>query len=325
MPHRRPGTHFATVGALLGAFTLLLAVTAAASLSASAATPEGQSVTIVHDLGTTSVPRNPERVVVFDFGALDTLDRLGVGTSVAGLPKANVPPYLAHFQTDDYVNVGTLLEPDYEAVNAVKPDLIIISGRTSAHYEQLSKLAPTIFVGVDNDDYVASLLQNARTLAAIFDRSAEAEAAAAELQDAVDRVRRSAAGKNALLLLVTGGRANAYGPGSRYGFVHSDLGLAPVDDAIVDSTHGQVISWEYVLVRDPDILLVVDRDAVVADGGPQTARQVVENELVKLTRAYERGAIAYLDPTYWYLSGGGLTSFVMMAEDVEAALRAAGP
>ena len=41
---------------------------------------------IAHQLGETRLEKQPERVVVFDFGALpDTLDKLGV--DVVGLPK----------------------------------------------------------------------------------------------------------------------------------------------------------------------------------------------------------------------------------------------
>src|SRR5699024_11582782 len=38
---------------------------------------KSETVTIEHELGTTEVPKKPEKVVVFDFGILDTLDKLG--------------------------------------------------------------------------------------------------------------------------------------------------------------------------------------------------------------------------------------------------------
>lgn len=39
-----------------------------------------------------------------------------------------------------------------------------------------------------------------------------------------------------------------------------------------------------------------------------------------LTRAYRNGHIVYLEPSYWYLSGGGLQSLAMMIADIEQAL-----
>lgn len=280
-----------------------------------------QTVDIDHDLGTTSVPLNPQRIVVFDYGVLDSLEQLGV--DVVGLPKDTLPKYLSSFADDNYANAGTLQEPDFEAVNRLKPDLIIISARMSAHYDQLKRLAPTLYMAVDNDDYVRSVQSNLRTLGRIFEKEDAVEGHLTALNDRINAVRTLGSDKNALILLITGGRANAYGLGSRYGFVHDDLGITPVDPTISASTHGQVISWEYVLVHDPDLLFVVDRDAVVSGGGDRSAKQVVENELVKFTKAYTAGNITYLEPSYWYLSGGGLSSFNMMLDDLEAALERA--
>src|SRR5690606_10782896 len=304
MSHRTaPGTRWSRhdglfYKSLLFAFSLVVFV-AAAGFGAHA-----QTIEVHHQLGTAAVPVHPQRVVVFDFGVLDSLDLLGI--DVVGLPKSNIPAYLAKYGDDKYVNVGTLKEPDYEAVNALKPDLIIISSRTAAHYDELAKLAPTIYIGPDFADYLGSVKKDMRTLGRIFGVEDQVEAELAKIDAAVARVRSLSQGKSALILLITGGRASAYGPGSRYGFIHDEFGVTPVDDTIVSSTHGQSISWEYVVGRDPDYLFVIDRDAVVAGGAGQTARQVVENELVMLTRAYRNGHIVYLEPSYWYLSGGGL-------------------
>lgn len=311
---------FRSVSSFKGA--LALGLTAALLLFAAGAHAQG-SITVEHELGTTVVGFKPERVVVFDYGVLDSLDVLGV--DVVGLPKSHIPPYLSKYSDDKYVNVGTLQEPDYEVINDLKPDLIIISGRTSAHYEGLSELAPTIYMGVSFDDYFGSVKYNVRTLGRIFGVEEAAEAELAKLEKAIEHVRTLTQGKSALVLLTTGGRASAFGPGSRYGFIHDEFGFMAADDAIVASTHGQVISWEFVLMRDPDYLFVIDRDAVVTGAAGQPARQVVENELVRLTRAYNDGNIVYLEPSYWYLSGGGLQSLALMIDDIEQALRKNAP
>jgi iron complex transport system substrate-binding protein len=71
---------------------------------------------------------------------------------------------------------------------------------------------------------------------------------------------------------------------------------------------------------DPDYLFVVDRGAVV-EGGESSAKQVVENELVQGTKAYKEGNIVYLDPNYWYLSGGGLMSTAEMVKEIDKGLK----
>ena len=296
---------------------LILPAIACALLFVSAAF--AQVLVVNHELGKTEVPLNPQRVVVFDFGALDTLDKLGV--DVLATAKLNLPPYLSKYGAAEYANVGGLTQPDLEAINELKPDLILISARQSAYYPELSRIAPTVYAGVNTSDYVESFKVNMTTLGAIFGKETEVAEALAEIDAAISRVRLKAAGKTALVALVTGGTASTYGPGSRYVFIYDVMGFTPVDRNIVASTHGQNISWEYILIHDPDYILVIDRDAAVGNAGTSPAKQVIENALVKETKAYKNGNIVYLDPYYWYLSGGGLVSFAKMIEDIETALR----
>ena len=111
-------------------------------------TEKTTELTIKHFLGETKVKKNPEKVVVFDFGTLDTLDALGV--EVAGLPReGTVPSYLEKYNTDKYENVGSLKEPDFEKINELQPDLIIISARQQDLYKEFQEIAPTIYLGVD--------------------------------------------------------------------------------------------------------------------------------------------------------------------------------
>jgi len=155
--------------------SLILALGLALSLvlgaaAASAAFP----MEIPHPLGTTTLAKKPERVVVFDFGALDTLDKLGV--DVIALPKTLIPGYLQKYHDPKYVNVGSLQEPDFERIYALRPDLILISGRQSELYEEFAAIAPTLFVGVDAARYMESFEENARLLGRIFEKEAEVEA-----------------------------------------------------------------------------------------------------------------------------------------------------
>jgi len=41
---------------------------------------------------------------------------------------------------------------------------------------------------------------------------------------------------------------------------------------------------------------------------------------VKKTTAYKDGKIIYLNPDYWYLSGGGLASVSEMVKEIEASV-----
>jgi len=86
----------------------------------------------------------PEKVVVFDNGFLDTLDALGVNPTA--VVQDSLPSYLSKFKDSTYVNAGTLFEPAYEKLSEINPDIIFISGRASAAYAELSKIAPTVYI-----------------------------------------------------------------------------------------------------------------------------------------------------------------------------------
>ncbi|MRX54367.1 ABC transporter substrate-binding protein [Bacillus idriensis] len=308
---------------LILALSLVLAVFAAACGSKEAeettASAEKEELTIKHQLGETKVPKNPEKVVVFDFGTLDSMDKLGV--EAAGVPQENVPSYLSKYEDAKYENVGGLKEPDFEKINEMEPDLIIISGRQQDSYEEMSKIAPTIFMGVDTTKYMESFKQNVTTLGEIFGKEEEAEKEFANVEESIKELKEkaSAGDEKALIVLANDGKVSAYGAGSRFGIIHDEFGFAAADEKIEVSTHGQSISFEYIVEKDPDYLFVIDRGAVV--GGESSAKQVVENDLVKNTKAYKNGKIIYLDPDYWYLSGGGLESVAGMTEEVAGAIQ----
>lgn len=276
-------------------------------------------IEVKHSLGNTTVKVNPENVVVFDFGVLDTLDKLGV--EVAGVAQSSVPDYLGKYKDSKYVNIGSLKEPDLETIHGMKPGLIIISGRQQDYYGELSKIAPTIFMGVDNSNYMESFTENMKLLGQIFDKEEQVETELAGFGDKIDalKTRAEASGKTGLIILANDGNISAYGPGSRFGIIHDVFGVAAVDPDIKVSTHGDEISFEYIVEKNPDYLLVVDRNAAV--GGEGNAHDSIENELVKKTKAYQEGNIVYLDPQYWYLSGGGLASFAEMLNEIDAAIK----
>ncbi|MBT2687699.1 siderophore ABC transporter substrate-binding protein [Bacillus sp. ISL-47] len=279
---------------------------------------ESNEITIKHQLGETPVTVNPEKVVVFDFGVLDTLDKLGV--EVTGVPQMNIPKYLSKFEDSKYENVGSLKEPDFEKISEIQPELIIISGRQQEAYEELSEIAPTIFMGVDTSKYMESFKENTKTLGEIFGKEEEAEKELASIEESIAALKEKATadGSNGLIILANEGSLSAYGPASRFGIVHDVFGVKPADDKIEVSTHGQSVSPEYIVEKDPDYLFVIDRGAAVE--GESSAKQIIENELVKKTKAYENDHIIYLNPDYWYLSGGGLVSVAEMVKEIEKGL-----
>ena len=299
----------------------LLAATLSGALAFAFASPVlAQEIAIEHAQGTTKLAAMPKKVLVFDVASLDNLDALGV--EVAGVPTMKMPPHLEKYAADDYAKVGSLFEPDFEAVNAAQPDLIIVGGRSRAKYADLAKLAPTIDMSTDQKDFIGSIKKNVETLGRVFGKDAEAKTEIAELDTALAGVKEAAsnAGKG-LLILTTGGKMSAYGPGSRFGVIHTDFGVTPArNDLASETSHGQPISFEFILETNPDWLLVIDRDAAIGREG-QAAAQFLDNDLVNQTTAWKNKQVVYLDASNWYLVGGGVTAVKASADQVAKALR----
>ena len=271
--------------------------------SAAAEVPAG-SVKVQTAHGEAVVPQNPERVAVYDLGAVDTLSKLGVkiGASVdsQNLAYLDVP-------LKDAVKAGTLFEPNYEALNAYNPQLIVIGSRMAKDKvsDELAKLAPTIDMTAQTDNMKESAKARIDAYGRIFGKQAEADALKAEIDKTFTDAKAAAQGKGkGLVILVNAGKLSAFGPDSRLGgWIHRDIGVPPADEAIKEGSHGQPVSFEYIKEKNPDWLFVLDRSAAIGEEG-QAAREVLNNPLVAQSTAWKKGQVVYLPPETYLAAGG---------------------
>ena len=83
---------------------------------------------------------------------------------------------------------------------------------------------------------------------------------------------------------------------SRFGVIHDAFGVKPATAGLSVSNHGQAISYEFIAQTDPDWLFVIDRDAAIGrEGSP--ARSMLDNELIRPTKAWKTGRVVYLNNT----------------------------
>lgn len=264
-----------------------------------------ETIVVEHAQGVTEVPVNPSKVIVFNTATLDTMDALGI--EITGLPKtsAHLPSFLAKYEGPEYMNAGTLFEPDYEALSNLGPDLIIAGGRTTDAYDKLSELAPTIALVVDNNDFVNSLTAVTEQLGQIFSKEAEARALLSEFNQKLNEVKAKTADQGtAMVIMINGGKMSAYGPGSRFGFIYDELGFAPAMDFPSTGKHGSVVNAELLLDVNPDWLFVLDRDSAIGNSEALSAQQILDNPLVHKTNVWNSGKIVYLDSSAMYIAGG---------------------
>jgi iron complex transport system substrate-binding protein len=132
---------------------LLALVVAACGSAPDEAAPRGAPFRVVaHAMGETAIPTQPKRVVALDQSFVDavlTLETPVVGYTTYRAITDGLPDYLgplAGTYAGDAIPVGALEEPSLEQIAALQPDLIVSAKvRHEALYEQLSRIAPTVF------------------------------------------------------------------------------------------------------------------------------------------------------------------------------------
>ncbi|MDN5797796.1 MAG: siderophore ABC transporter substrate-binding protein [Intrasporangium sp.] len=288
--------------------------------SPSASSGGKPSVTVTHAQGTTSLPAAPDRVVVLDLAVLDTLDSLGLGNTVVGLPKGNLPDFQSGFKADTYAAVGTFFEPDVEKIAELDPDVILIGGRSAKAYPELAKIAPTVDLTMSGPDALKDVRNQSEQIGEIFGKQQAVADKLADLESKVADVKAKAANAApALVLMTSGGKVSAFGAGSRFGLIHDSLGVPTAVPDLKQDAHGQAVSFEFIAKKDPAQLFVIDRDAAIGQQGTPAAK-VLDNPLVTGTAAWQDGKVTYLDGARWYILGGGLGNTAQMVDAVGAAL-----
>jgi iron complex transport system substrate-binding protein len=285
-----------------------------ASLATLAAGAAAEPVTIETARGPVTLEAAPERVVVFDIAALDSIDALGVAP--VGVPDKLFVPYLEHL-AGEAEKVGTIFEPDLETVAALEPDLIVVGSRSSTQYDTLADIAPTIDMTITGEQ---SLSDEAVARIEAYGTLFEAEDAAAELvadiESKLETARAAVADAgDALIVMTNGPKVSAYGPGSRFGWLHSELGLAATIPDVEAATHGEAISFEFIHEADPDWLVVVDRSAAIGEEAA-AARETLDNPLVAETQAWKNDNLVFLDAASIYVADGGYRSLTGLLDQV---------
>lgn len=259
------------------------------------------NVTVSTAKGDVDVSKNPAKVAVLDLGILENLHALEVNVGAVN-DSLYLPELTEAFK--DATRVGTLHEPNVEALIQYQPDLIIVAARSSKHLDALSKIAPTIDMSVRGDNFVAKSKKNVRELAKIFDKTDAADTLIARIDDKLAAVNAATKDKgNALFVLTTGPKISAYGKESRFGWIHNDFGIAEAVENVKKATHGEPISFEFIKKANPEWLLVFDRAAAIGKDG-DAAKAVLDNALVAETPAWKKQQVVYFDPAIYLAIGG---------------------
>ncbi len=272
-------------------------------------------VTVHTAQGHVTLPDSPDTVAVYDMAALDTITALGV--TPAGTIDSILVPALRDAAAGA-APVGTLFEPDLEALAGLAPDLVIVGGRSATQLAAVSQVAPAIDMTF-GPDLLADARARIDAYGTLFGRTTQAQDLTAALDAKLVDLRAAADGQGTGLIVMTNGpKMSAYGAGSRFGWIFDATGLKEAVPGLDDATHGQAISHEFIAQADPDWLLVVDRGAAIGEDG-QGAMETLRSDLVQGTTAWRTDQVIQLDPAATYISAGGFGSTMAVLDQLTQA------
>lgn len=318
----KPGALFAASALAL---TLALAACGAESNPASNTATETVSITDAQDR-TVDVPVNPETVVATDWSVIRTLNGLGVEVDAVPIANSTLPADLEKYSTDAVTKIGTLQEPDYEKINELEPDLIIVGSRsgTPEVVAELTKITPNVVdmsARFDQaDQQVAVTEERVVQLGQIFDKEGEAQQQMNDAKAGIAEASTKAAdaGK-AMVVQVSGGKASAYGPNSRFGIIYADYGFADTGAPInEEGSHGEEVTSEFFTKYNPDVIFVLDRAKTIGED-ETAALEVLNNDLVNATEAAKNNKLVEIEGFSWYLASAAPASLEQMTTDVNQA------
>ena len=146
-----------------GSALVAAAVAAALTLAGCSSTPEDSrtdstatdGVVIEHGHGKTVIPEKPQRIVTLGWMSADIVAALGTNPvgmeEVWGAGESGYQPWFEEYVTEEFGETPEIIPfledgPNYEAIKALKPDLILslYSGISDIEYERLTEIAPTV-------------------------------------------------------------------------------------------------------------------------------------------------------------------------------------
>lgn len=296
----------------------LLALTITGCKESQKETETSNFIEVENNGTTVQVPIQPKTVAVLERGIMENMNELQI--PFQGMAKEFTPKYLSHLEKDkSIVDLGAVFKPNFDVVANLSPDLVFMDNAFPADYDEMVKIAPTLMLGIPNkgDNYLKYIQDNILLLGKIYQVESKAEALSKDLDTRLSDLKALIAKSEAKAMVIIHSERNfrLFDENTRYGFIFKDFGVKSATNITTEiaNNHGQMINSEFILEHNPDILFIIDRDAIVQNTDKPTQ---ITNALLEKVTAYKQNKVIYLDPDAWFLSGSGATSFKIFLEDI---------
>lgn len=305
--------------------TLLSSLVLASSL---ALTSVVQAFEIQHSEGVLQLDKAPAKVVSYELSHLDTLTALGI--KAAGVPRSTYEGYLAEYKSSPLV--GTLFEPDYDALKELNPDLVMAGGRSLPVMGDLNKVAPTITFDYDAGDFLNSVKGSVRSMAKAWNKESKAEDLIKNLETNVSQLHEMNQGQTGVLLFIVNDFVIAHAPKDRFGYLEELTGLQPIlpprtpeelaqprpkpnTPEAAAAAKKRALELDKIAQANPDWIFVIDRGAI--NNAEKTAHiKVAEHPILSQLDAVKNNKVIYVEPNPWYIITAGITNLTNITEQL---------
>ena len=133
---------------------------------------------------------------------------------------------------------------------ACEPDVIFIGGRLASSYDALSEIAPVVYLATDTELGVVGKRAAERCHhCSMFGLEDKVDELMTDFDGRIAALSEFAAGKTAIVGLVTSGSYNVLGNDGRCSMIGREIGFENIGvDANIDtSTHGNEASFEFIV------------------------------------------------------------------------------
>ncbi|WP_282936018.1 iron-siderophore ABC transporter substrate-binding protein [Paenibacillus sp. RC67] len=269
--------------------------------------------TIKHAMGTATLKKKPERVVVLFNGAVDIVIALGV-KPVGAVESWDQKPWYNYLrpQMEGVKNLGDELQPNVEAIMALKPDLIIgQKTRDEKIYPQLNSIAPTIIM-----EELFDWKENMKITAEALYKEDEAAKFFSDWDKRVAEFKQKVGNKLAntevsLIRFEKDGSARIYVTGFA-GTIFKELGLSrPKAQQVEGKNVVNLTSKEQMSQLDGDFIF----DITQSTSDPNHAKSQndwTSHPLWKGLKGVKNDKYFKVDVVSWNLSGGALAAKALL-------------
>lgn len=203
-----------------------------------------------------SVQTTPKRIVSLVPSMTEVLFAIGAGDEVVGVSSYDrFPP-----EVMSKPRVGALIDPDFERILSLKPDLVVVYSTQNDLIDRLKRVGIAMFVSkhAGLSDVTASI----RELGARLGRSERASQVAGAIERDLAEIRTRVGGrprpKTALIFGREPGTLRAIYASAGVGFMHDMLLAAGGDDAFGDVKRENLqVTVEVLLARAPEVIIEV--------------------------------------------------------------------